>query len=636
MTARRPSVLTVARLEDRVVPTINVLFDFRFDTAGFFTNHPDRIATIRAAAADVGARFSDTLAAIPFPTTPGDFWKAQFKRPSGVGQDEEITNLLVPANTIVVFVGARELLGEPELASSALEVIGSANWNTLVRGRGQANSFGPGTATDYSPWGGSITYDLINNWHFGIDPPGNSNEIDLYMATQKALFHILGFGVGDAWNRIASGDTFFGPNAAAINNNQPVPLTDGPSGELNYVWAEDTLSQGQRTLMDRDLEDGERILPTALDLAAMQDIGWTPQSTSPPPPAAPPPPVAPPAPIPAGTVLSVVSTGQGTTARFNVNDALTFTQLATYTPYPGFGGSPAFQGGVRATTADVNNDGVQDIIIGPGPGIPTDVRVYSGANFPVSPDTSLFANGYAFEPSFLGGVFVSAGDFNGDGFTDVVVSPDEGGGPRVRIVSGKDRTVLADFFGIDDPNFRGGARTAVGDLNGDGTPDLVVAAGFGGGPRVAIFDGTTLRPGVTPKKLVNDFFLFEDTLRNGAYVAVGDVNGDGFADLVGGGGPGGGPRVYILDGKALTQQNGTVTVLGNFFAGDTNNRGGIPVAAKDIDGDGKADVIAGAGTGVQSVITTYLGATIQPTAAPPEYQRYLAFDSSFLGGAFVG
>lgn len=636
MSIRRGTPLTVTRLEDRLTPTINVLYDFRFDTAGFFTNHPDRIATIRAAAAELGGQFADTLTAIPFPTTPGEFWKAQFERPSGVGQDEEITNLLVPSNSIVVFVGARDLFGEPVEASSGRDVFGSPAWNDLVRGRGQANSYGAGTATDYSPWGGSITFDLFNNWHYGLEPPGGSTEYDLYMATQKALLHILGFGTGDAWNRIASGDQFFGPQAVGLFGG-PVPLDDGPDGELNYVWAEDTLSQGQRTLMDRDLEDGERIKPTPLDLAAMTDIGWTLQSLSPPPPpAAPPPPVAPPAPIPAGTVLHVVGTGEGGPARFTLNDAATFTQLASYTPYPGFGGLPAFTGGIRATTADVDSDGVDDIIVGPGPGIPTDIRVYSGANFPVSPDTSLFANGYAFESSFTGGVFVAAGDINRDGVPDIVVTPDEGGGPRVRIVSGKDRTILADFLGVDDANFRGGARTTVGDMNGDGTPDLIVAAGFGGGPRVGIFDGRTLRPGVVPQKLVNDFFVFEQQLRNGAYVAAGDVNGDGYADLIAGAGPGGGPRVFILSGFGLTQQGGTFTVVANFFAGDTNGRGGVTVTAKDIDADHRADIITGAGKGSQSVVTTYLGSTTSPNGLPPTYQRYLVFESSFLGGVYVG
>src|SRR5205807_9454614 len=105
------------------------------------------------------------------------------------------------------------------------------------------------------------------------------------------------------------------------------------------------------------------------------------------------------------------------------------------------------------------------------------------------------------------------------------VTPDQGGGGRVRVYSGRTLETLADFFGIEDPNFRGGARPAVGDVNGDGVPDLIVAAGFGGGPRVAIFDGADLAPGRTPRKLVGDFFVFENTLRNGTYVAVGDVNG---------------------------------------------------------------------------------------------------------------
>lgn len=626
----RPEVL---QLEDRVTPAINVLFDFRFDDSGFFTNHPDRIATIRAAATDVGNRFSDTLAAIPFPANPAtNFWKAQFDHPSRINSPEEITNLLVPANSIVVFVGARDLVGPLTVESSNRAVFGNFDWNNLVIGRGQANSYGP-QATDFSPWGGSITYDLIANWHFGLEPPGGSTEFDLFMATEKALFHVLGFGASEAWSRIASGNTFFGPNAAAVNNNQPIPLTSG-----NYEWVDGTLSQGQRTLMDANLEDGERILPTALDLAAMQDIGWTPQGASPPPapPAAPPPPIAPAAPIPAGTHLHVVGSGEGVVARFNLNDAETFTQLATYTPYTPFGGGSDFTGGVRAVTADLNQDGVEDVIVGPGPGIPTEVKVFSGANFPVSPDTSLFASGYAFEPAFTGGVFLSVGDINKDGVPDVVVTPDEGGGPRVRIVSGKDRSVIADFLGIDDPNFRGGARTTVGDFNNDGNVDLVVAAGFGGGPRVAIFDGTSLRPGSTPKKLVADFFLFEQALRNGAYVAAGDVDGDGYADLIGGGGPGGGPRVYGLSGAALTQQGGAQVAVANFFAGDTNNRGGVPVTTKDIDGDKRADIVAGSGEGAQSVVTTYLGSGITPAGTPVPYQRYLVFDASFLGGVFVG
>src|SRR5205823_10315238 len=132
----------------------------------------------------------------------------------------------------------------------------------------------------------------------------------------------------------------------------------------------------------------------------------------------------------------------------------------------------------------------------------------------------------------------------------------------------------ASFFGIDDPNFRGGARVALCDVNKDGTDDLVVAAGFGGGPRVAVFDGRTVLAG-PPTRLVGDFFVFEQALRNGVFVAAGDLDGDGFADLIFGGGPGGGPRVYALSGQDLIA--GRTVVRANFFAGNTDDRGGVRV-----------------------------------------------------------
>jgi hypothetical protein len=285
---------------------------------------------------------------------------------------------------------------------------------------------------------------------------------------------------------------------------------------------------------------------------------------------------------------------------------------------------PSFTGGVRVASADFTADGTPDVVVGTGPGRATRVRVLDGADqrelFTIDP----------FEASFTGGVYVAAGDLTGDGQAELVITPDEGGGPRVRVFNGSDFSQLADFFGIDDPNFRGGARAAIGDISGDGAGDLVVAAGFQGGPRVAGFDGRTL--GGTPARVFGDFFAFEETLRNGVFVAVGDIDADGFAELIAGGGPGGGPRVTAFSGKALLDNR--YDVRANFFAGDEANRGGVRLAVQDLDGDDRADLVTGAGAGAGSRVTAYLGRDLG-LGTPPPARDFDAF-AGFTGGVFVG
>jgi len=298
----------------------------------------------------------------------------------------------------------------------------------------------------------------------------------------------------------------------------------------------------------------------------------------------------------------------------------------TLTPF-----GSTFAGGIRPAIADFNGDGTADIAVASGPGIAAEVIVFDGATGQKLFDTQPFG------ATFTGGLYISAGDIDNDGKAELVVTPDVSGGPRVTVFKGGTFTVLADFLGIDDSNFRGGCRTAVGDVDGDGFSDIVVAAGFGGGPRVSIFKGGFLLHSQFTH-VVPDFFMFENTLRNGIYVAVGDINGDGKAEVIGGGGPGGGPRVLVLDGATLVNQGSVAAIaapVDNFFAGNVNNRGGIRLTTKDLDLDDRADLVTGDGADSGSHVTVYLGSSLGTGDHTTKYLDYDAYPG-LTSGVFVG
>ncbi len=314
----------------------------------------------------------------------------------------------------------------------------------------------------------------------------------------------------------------------------------------------------------------------------------------------------------------------------------TYSITATFNPFPGT------RTDIRTAMADVNKDGVADIIAVTGPNVPIRFSLINGATgltllAPTAPFTG--------SEGFTGGGFVSAGDIDGDGFAEIVITPDLSGGPRVTIFSMATGTlqVRANFFGIDDASFRGGARSAIGDVNNDGTADLAIVAGFGGGPRTALFNGTTLFG--TPTRLINDFFAFPGsdavTLRNGVYVAIGDVDGDRFGDLIFGGGPGGAPRLFILSGATVMAFGPGVAQslpISNFFvAGNVADRGGVLLATADADGDNLADVVVGSGVEVAGKVRIYKSASRTGSGEPSGLQAYDIFPGAYLpGGVFVG
>jgi hypothetical protein len=230
------------------------------------------------------------------------------------------------------------------------------------------------------------------------------------------------------------------------------------------------------------------------------------------------------------------------------------------------------------------------LVTGPGPAStnPPTVRVFppaQGAD-PQYEYAAYGATGY--------GVNVSCGDVNGDGLDEVLTGAGPGAiyGPHVRGFA-VDGTPLPGLSFLAYGTNKWGVNVAAGDLDGDGDEEVVTGAGPGPvfGPHVRAFDYTG--SGTSPVAGVS-YFAY-GTLKWGVNVSSGDIDGDGYAEIVTAPGPGAvfGPHIrgWDVDGGTATAMSGV-----SFFCYGTN-RWGARVSCGDVDGDGIAEMVTAPGPG---------------------------------------
>jgi hypothetical protein len=575
--------LNLETLENREVPAVGITVDYSYDLranggSGFFEDRPDAKVVLNQVAQEMGQRISSNLSAI----TPSgtNTWTASFFNPVTGGQ-ATIPNLNVPANTLIVYAGARPMSGGEAGVGGygGYGWSGSSSWGSTVQTRG---------VSGFATWGGSIAFDTTKNWHFGLTTAGlDSNEVDFYSVATHELGHLLGIGTAPQWNAQISGSFFVGPNSQAVYGG-PVPL----NGDRAH-WADNLTVGGQPVELDPTLNHGVRVSWSSLDQAALLDLGWSSGSVVPP---LPPPPVVPPSPPPpvvpptlSGTPV-LVSTPDGKVDLYvrASEGTLTFSGR-TFTPFSGYTGT------VRTAVGDFNGDGVADYAFTAGSGIWARTRIINGATNTALVGATKVLNG------FEGGAFIAAGDIDRDGKAELVVSADRGGEPLVeiyRFANGGLQKIVG-FLPFSAAN-RNGVRVALGDLNRDGAADLILGTGAGQAPRVAIYDGAILGTGRTVT-LRPSFLAFSSDVGVGVNVAAGDVNGDGYDDLIVSQDSGGTSQVRVWSGASITANPGvpisSLTPLHDFFANGTTDRSGIRIATRDFDGDGKDEIVTAPSSG---------------------------------------
>ena len=235
--------------------------------------------------------------------------------------------------------------------------------------------------------------------------------------------------------------------------------------------------------------------------------------------------------------------------------------------------------------------------VGTNGGGTAQVNVYDSRTGAMLGTINPFGRGYT------GGVSVSTGDVTGDGIADIVVGSGQGRQPTVKVFDGATLREVTSFDAYS-ATFKGGLSVAVGDVTGDGRADIVTGAGVGSLSQVKVFDGKQLMP--TASRMgravaVKNFIAFNDGFRGGVTVAAGDVNGDGKADIAVGRKSGAGD-VTVFNGA-------TGGVL--FKLPSTAATSGATVAIGDVDGDGRAEVVTGSAAQNKSTVRVYNASGVQ-------------------------
>jgi hypothetical protein len=247
-------------------------FDYIYDSNNFFNTQAKK-DLLEQKVASYFTPFTDNLTAInPGPSGFGfdNTWTAKFTHP-GTGLEQSIANLVVPANTLIVYAGGRDLPGNTlgMGGPGGFSASGTSTFVNTVKARGQSGALAS-TPTDFGGWGGAITFDTNATWNFSSASP-SVGENDFLSVAIHEMAHLLGLGSAPSWDTYVSGGQFIGTNSVASYGGN-VPLYS------DHHWAEGTMSTvkgvTQEAAMDPTITVGTRKLMTELDYAGLADVGW--------------------------------------------------------------------------------------------------------------------------------------------------------------------------------------------------------------------------------------------------------------------------------------------------------------------------------------------------------------------------
>ena len=264
-----------------------------------------------------------------------------------------------------------------------------------------------------------------------------------------------------------------------------------------------------------------------------------------------------------------------------------------------------FSRGASMAVGDLGGDGIEEIIVAEGEGNSPRIQIFRQ-------DGSRIGVFYAYAESFRGGINVAVGDVNGDGIDEIVTAPADGGTPQIRVFDGRGNVLFTPGFLAYAESFRGGMNVAVGDVNGDGTDEIITAPAKEGGPQVKIFDRYGDWTGFV--------WPFEAKFTGGVSIAAANVDGVAGDEIIAG-------RQSAGDSEVRVYANGK-NLLSHFDAFGERFQGGVNVTGADLDGNGTDEIVTtpASGGGPQVRIFNLAGSLIAST---------FVYANDFRGGVRV-
>ncbi|MBW4655572.1 MAG: hypothetical protein KME20_21405 [Kaiparowitsia implicata GSE-PSE-MK54-09C] len=252
--ATRYRLVASARAASEPPSPFSIELDYRFDTGGWFT-------PVRRAAMRFAANLWERLIQTDFPVVAQGTLTPNVINPQTGQQVDFVTDS--PIDDIKVFVGARNLRGT--FGSTLARSGPSGFFTNEIRYAGST----------FQPWIGTITFDnsTRTNWFFDATP-NTADDIptsaqDFISIAVHEIGHVLGFGTSRAFSRLVQNGTFTGANARLQNGGNALPLADS----AHFPNGGQFPGSGE-ALMTPFSNLGTRKLPTAVDLAVLQDLGY--------------------------------------------------------------------------------------------------------------------------------------------------------------------------------------------------------------------------------------------------------------------------------------------------------------------------------------------------------------------------